>query len=74
MSRSFSKKRVERLVAEGFAERQRIRDERRARWNAKYNKAAKKALADQRTSAFPTAKAPERTKLPTYKQAAGGKP
>ena len=74
MSRSFSQERVQRLVAEGFAERQRIRDERRARWNEKYNKAAKKALAAQRNSAFPIAQADVCTKLPTYKQAAGGKP
>jgi hypothetical protein len=65
---------VKELVADGFEERQRIRDERRRRWNEKYNKAAKKALADQRSSAFPTAKAPEHPKLPTYKQAAGGTP
>lgn len=123
MSSSFSKKRVQRLVAEGFEERLRIRRQKQQerREHAKVYKARKKAesldeqhrrdvqymigrayylladpaatkreiawareclkawpqeaaLADQRNSAFPSSPAVDRGKLPTYKQAVGGKP
>jgi hypothetical protein len=78
-NRNLKMKRLRRVVAEVFDERRQIyqqkRQERRD-YNKAYKarKALETALAAQRNSAFPAAKAPERTKLPTYKQAAGGKP
>jgi hypothetical protein len=69
---------VKELVADGFEERQRKRQQRRDAFNAKtrgYNARMKEleaALAAKRNSAITSATAAVRAKLPTTK-AAGGK-
>ena len=78
MNRSFAKQRVRRLIADGFAKRQREREERRKYWNEKTKahiarqKALEAALALKRNSAFPSSPAVDRGKLPKTKSAAGG--
>jgi hypothetical protein len=75
---NFIKKRVQRIIADGFEERQRIRQETREARNKKlraYNariRALEAALARERNSAIASAKAPQNAKLPSKSKAAGG--
>jgi len=66
---------IKEIVADGFDERQWVREQKRLKQRQKWQRARKElkaALAAQHNSAITSSKAPQSAKLPSKSKAAGG--